>query len=227
MYRTAMNDDLPSIPRRAGKWARIRAPSDSWRQRLLSNCLTRLKTSREEILSSRRATRINILHQEADRARFLQTSTDSIPPPLTDAELNALADELEQVLQQERQEEETRMLMDVEHARRASADDLAQLVAFHERNQKQEQGVVCPVCGVNKMSIGNGRMRCSCGLDVMMATNAVWTEENVQAKLANVVETHTRICPAQLRFWQDCVPTVQGSFLWTGCVHCGVETIAL
>lgn len=219
-----MEEVISRSHERRHKWSRMRAPSSGWRQRLVQNCMARMKAERGAAVISSRAQRYAILSQEAASLRDI----DRMPPELTTANVNELIGELEEALEAERQEMEQRVLREEQMALAEQDADVRELLQFHRRfgEGAAEGEVLCPVCSAHCLEVRDGIVGCSCGLKLEAYDNL--TLEAVRETLLSAIEEHADgrcLSRSTPRF--SCKQRFGFSFIHAFCDTCDLDRIVL
>lgn len=218
--------DVASLTRRTNKWARVQAPSEQWRQRLLKSCLQRFKTSRATSQDERRQARLRIIAEETHR--------HCVPTGNEQAELAALFDDLEDALSAER-EADAGLQQLMEMLQREADEDVEELMDFHERavrsrgraegmDELAEEMVLCPMCSQRDIHVEGGVVSCECGMKVECGTCDNITLPMVRERLGAVMGLHGATCVQRLQF---SVQHTFGNFLWARCSACSFECVVL
>lgn len=233
---------------RAFKWARTHGPSDQWRQRLLRNCLQRMKESRSADLAERRKERMRIVEEETKRWHPTANSTlvsiqngrdnnrctgnGHASMEGDQEELVAILEDLDHALQTERMEQQREsddaVREVLECVIREIDDDVAQLVDMHEGLSltpvQRDDFVLCPVCNRSGLMLQSGTLYCACGLRVDCGTEGNLTLAVVRNRLSETLTKHQLCCSGRLGFG---VRQTFGSFLWASCATCRFESVVL
>ncbi|KAI0557756.1 RPA-interacting protein [Gracilaria domingensis] len=215
--------ESPERARRPYKWKRTMAPPEEWRQRLLKQCLHRIKCDRENELRNRRKGRMRIIEEEVARLRPQEEF-------LSEDDLEALIADLEAAMDAERREAERnlieaeeKMIQDFERLGREQAEFDTELFAFHEQNDAADAAqVLCPVCERGKLHVREGVVFCRCGVRIDGGTCDNLTTDIVKERLEQVFAKHAN-CGSSPKF--D-VRHNFGTFLWAHC-RCGDDLIVL
>lgn len=205
------------------KWKRTLAPPKEWRERLIRNCMDRMKMSRSEEVDRRRKNRLKVIREEA--ALLIPEETT-----ICDEDLESLIADLEEAIDAERREaevkflqEEEKLVYDFEQLGQEMNELDSELFVFqNNRKTDNENETLCPVCERGVLHVREGVVFCGCGLRINGGTYDNINSEMVKERLEQVFARHST-CPSSPKFE---VRHSFGTFLWATC-RCGEEEIVI
>lgn len=196
---------MSTTSRRLHKWARVHAPTDQWRQRLLKSCITRMKNNRCAEHDQRRKLRVKLVTENHEN--------------LNAQDQNELLELLEEIDRAENQQMEqifqSLQLHDDQHI-------------DHLLSNNKTDGVLCPVCSAGCLELVKGVLGCrGCGLRIeCKGCRDGLGVDMVRERLCDVYSAHgDSLCQGNLVF--DVRRQDFGEFMWASCDSCKHECIVV